>query len=510
MNPWGPVEPRAWQPAALRALRERAPVVPRMLVEACTGSGKSRLIGAVCALTPGPVIVTTPTQALTEQLAATLSEHCPGEVGRAYQHAWELDRRVLVTCAASLARVLAERPTWRRWIADEAHLGLPVIPAAESALGVSATPFRGTRGAGLWDEVVYRYTAAQAERDGVLVPLRAVRVEPGTPVATPEQRETVCRAWVASWDGPGVVSASSCADADAFAASTPDVAAVHQYVPPDLRRERIAALERGDLRALVQVRMLREGVDLPWIRNVLLRQIVASPAALVQFVGRGLRAEACKSCGSRETNRSAVVWTCEGCGAPVKSWCNVYDPYGLLASVGLTHTAAIDEVLADAPEEMAEEWEIPELEGLPGLQGLPEFVVVGIFEGWVEDLYRRVRASGPTYGIELREREALGREWRTWRATDRQRADLERLTGAVVGRLPEGCRAPFRWLLEHPDLRRGPAEDAIDVLRAVSRRWRALQARGGREWRFWRVPGALVPRVPERADDAAMAAGSGR
>lgn len=484
MNPWGPVTPRDWQPRALRALRERAPVVPRMLVEACTGSGKSRLIGAVCAVTPGPVLVTTPTQALTEQLATTLAEHCPGEVGRAYERAWELDRRVLVTCAASLRRVLEERPTWRRWIADEAHLGLPVIPRAPSALGVSATPFRGTRGAGLWDEVVFRYPAAQAERDGVLVPLQAVHVAPGTPISSPEEREAVCRAWVASWEGPGVVSASCCDDADAFAASTPGVAAVHQRVHPGLRRERIAALERGDLRALVQIRMLREGIDLPWLRNVLLRVPISSPAALVQYVGRGLRA------------------------APGKTHCNVFDPYDLLGSVGLTHTAAIDEVLADAPEETAEQWDIPELEGLDGLQGLPEFVVVGLFEGWVEELYRRFRALGPEHGLVLRERPpGLGRDWRRWRALEGQRSDLHRLTAKVVGRLPEGCRRPFRWLLEHPDLRRGPAEDAIDVLRAVSRRWGLLRARGGNEWRFWKVPKSLVPPIPERAEDAALAAG---
>jgi superfamily II DNA or RNA helicase len=123
VTPWADATPRRWQLEALQAVLDawRAGEA-RPLVQACTGAGKSRLIGALAASGRGRVLITTPTQALVEQLAGTIAEHVGAEhVGQAYQHAWTTDRRVVVTCLPSLPRVLDESPEWACWVADEAH-----------------------------------------------------------------------------------------------------------------------------------------------------------------------------------------------------------------------------------------------------------------------------------------------------------------------------------------------------------------------------------------------------
>lgn len=477
MTPWGPVTPRRWQREALHAVRDSVlSGCRRPLVHACTGAGKARLVGAIAALTPGPVLVTTPTQALTEQLAATIEEHTD-EVGRCYQHEWTPGARVVVTCAASLPRLLAERPWWRRWVADEAHLGLPVVPECDDAVGLSATPFTGTRGAALWERVAFTYPSAQAVADGALVDFRAVRWDgEARGLEGQELLDAVCAEWVASAEGPGIVSAASVADAEAYAEQI-GALAIHGRMGRTERRDRLEQLRTGAVRALVHCNLLTTGVDLPWLHWLCLRRPVTSPVRLVQEVGRVLRA-------------------CDG-----KPYATLYDPHDLLGTIGLTHTAALDAVLAGAPEEAAEAWEIPELEGLGDLATLPAPVAVGRLEGWVEDLLASLRARGPTHGLVVRERPPEeNREWRQARATDRQRQALAGLMGRAVGRLPEAYREPFRWLLRRPDLRRGPASDAIDVLSAVMRRWHEVRRDSGHP--YWKLPKDLVPEVPAGAEVA--------
>ncbi len=478
-SPWGPATPRAWQRAALSAVRGAiAEGVRRPLVQATTGSGKARLIAAIAALTPGPVLVSTPTQALTEQLAATVQEHTPG-VGRCFQHAWEIDRRVVVTCAASLPRVLAERPTWRRWIADEAHLRLPVIPETPDAVGLTATPFTGH---GVWERVVYTYTSTDAVRDGALVELRAVRWDGATRGLDGQALlDAVCVEWAREAGTRGLISAGSVADAEAFAPLVGGLA-IHGYLTRAERERRIALLRDEAVPCLVHVQLLTTGVDFPFLRWLCLRRPVSSPVRLVQEVGRVLRA------------------------APGKGHAVVYDPHNALGTVGLVHAAQLDAVLAAAPVPEVEEWEIPELEGLDDLAALPAPVAVSRLEGWASDL----RASLLAAGYALRERPPEeGREWRSAAATPQQRARLEGLIGRAVGRLPERFREPFRWLLRRGDLRRGAAQDALDVLAAVWRRWQAERERTGRP--FWRLPEALVPEVPaDVADNEAATGGESR
>lgn len=143
---------RRWQSEALAAVRAAVrdgSTAP--LVQACTGAGKSVFLAELAAQARGPVLVTTPTQALVDQLHGTLTARGL-RVGRYYQHAEEPDAPVVVCCHASLPRLLALGRRWGLWLADEAHrLSGADLPVQRSlAVGLTATPDRraGGRGAG--------------------------------------------------------------------------------------------------------------------------------------------------------------------------------------------------------------------------------------------------------------------------------------------------------------------------------------------------------------------------
>lgn len=293
---------RSWQ----RECLYRVTAAPTAgIVCAVMGSGKSVVIALLCAAWSGHVVVTVPTQHLVEQLAATL-ESVGVEVGRYYQHARDL-RRVTVCCLDSLPVLMAELQPGYLWIADEAHRAETIEPAfvmaAAHSVGFSATPYQSTGGLRLWAHEIMRYGVDQAIRDGVLVPMRVVLPE----------RDAELDAWcieqVAASEGPGVVSADTIDDAEAFTealrAFGVPTAVVHSRLPKDAKGAAIADLQAGRVRCIVQVRMLVEGVDMPWLRWVCLRRKQGSRVDFQQFVGRGLRA----STGKAE--------------------CVVYDPHGL-------------------------------------------------------------------------------------------------------------------------------------------------------------------------------------
>jgi superfamily II DNA or RNA helicase len=469
VTPWAGRTPRAWQVAALDAvLGALRSGVRHPLIRACTGSGKSSVIAELCARSTGRVLVTTPTQALVDQLAATLSDRC-GTVGRAYQHAWDL-RRITVTCNASLSALLDEQPAWDCWIADEAHrLEGDTLRTARNriqrkcGIGFTATPFRADeRGLVVWDREVFAYSSADAVRDSVLVPWRVVRWD-GEGDANDIDGQ--CERWIRGADGPGIVSATCIDDAEAFAARV-GVLAIHGQQTKRERARRIAALLAGDTRALVHCNLLAEGVDIPDLCWICLRRPVASPVRVVQEVGRVLRA------------------------APGKTHATIYDPYNTLEEVGLDHPSRLDDALASGQRRGAtDDWTIPELEGLP-VASLPPMVAVDRISGWTTDLIGALRAAGLAappdrkYGDE-------DAGWRSRRATPAQRAALQRMEWACRYLSDEGHRRAARWVMTQESLRAGTASNLLDALKALADA--SAEARAAR--RHWH----LLVDVPEVA-----------
>ncbi len=300
--------PRDWQakavPIALKHL-ERRPDQPAV-IRAVPGSGKSAVIAAICKATQlesnEVVVISTPTRFLVRQL----HKECfpwvfPDEMGKFFSSQKSWNCRYVVACGMSLEKLATIlRENGRKvalWIADEAHRSeAPTMRKAhlelnpERALAFTATAFRASRKErlSLWKKLLYDYGPVEALRDKVVVPWRVVGYEGGVTL-----RDDACIEMLSSANGPGIVSADSIKDAEAFAKRLTEnnipAEPVHCEMSVSHFRDALIRLAKRELRMLVHVSILQEGVNIPWLRWICLRRCVTSRVRFVQEVGRALR-----------------------------------------------------------------------------------------------------------------------------------------------------------------------------------------------------------------------------
>ena len=474
--PW---VPRAWQRAALPVIIDRLRQGRRGIVSATMGSGKSILQTALVATAlpkagDRAIVVTAPRQALVSQLAGTMRAWLGEEsVGRYFEGAKEHDRPVVIACNASVASLrdaLEERG--RRvalLICDEAHgtqgatLQAEIPKLAPAALvGFTATPFRSAprESLELFDEVFVRYTLSDAVRDGVLVPMRHERFEG----FAPDELDAVCLAMMEEHGrGPGIVSAKSIEDAEHFAKwlSWKGFAALPIHSRHSVR-ERAARLERlrsGELRALVHVSLLSEGVDLPWLRWLCLRRKVQARVRFLQEIGRVFRVE----------QDADSPW-----GPKVEGV--VLDPHLLLGRHGLVNLEAIGRALEEAADTDAQEGR--RKSGASKEPTEDEVVALDELRGYLADLHAALTSAGI---IRPSERYATG--YQGWRLAEISPKQVEAIRAAkwATCHAPARYRAPLKQLVAIPyALNKGDASDLLDVLWGGSRwaRPRIDNARG--------------------------------
>lgn len=328
---------RQWQRAALIQATDLQSA-DCGLITATMGAGKSIVIALLCSAWTGQVVVTTPTVALTEQLRGTIANVIAEPVGGYYTHDRSIER-VTVCCLASASKLASEwaADSTTLVIVDEAHRAeregmAELLQAVQPVrrVGFSATPYGAdsAQRLALWTHEAYRYTVDQAVQDGALVPMRLVM-----PRATDLERDSFGRvdadAWIAEairgLDGPGVVSARDIADAEAYAAELCDgdipAEAIHSRMSRARQRDATERLRTGGVKVLVHCHMLSEGVDLPWLRWLVLRHPRGSRVEFAQEIGRVLRAHAGKLHGI------------------------VVDPFGVTLEHRLQDVAAIGEAI---------------------------------------------------------------------------------------------------------------------------------------------------------------------
>lgn len=339
VDPFGAFEfkPRRWQADALPILAQK--LYTRPLCRAVMGAGKSVLIAELCRQWDGRVIVTTPTKELVDGLASTISTVCDS-VGRYFSDAKEWQSRIIVCCNASLPTLIdrllmrnKDIDTWG-WIADEAHkTECPTIKnvVGESwnplwRVGVTATPCRSDSDEkiSLFNDLVFDYGPWEAIKDGVIVPYRLRH--------PPHPRRDIneeCIDWIRKQSGPGICDAINIDDAGAFAdqleAAGGRPAVVHSGLPGAEIKERIKWAKEND-GCLVHVDLLSEGVDMPWLRWLVVRRPTGAPVRFAQYVGRGLRAY-------------------DG-----KEDCPVFDPHDLFGELSIDPEAVLAGAAGDEPK----------------------------------------------------------------------------------------------------------------------------------------------------------------
>jgi superfamily II DNA or RNA helicase len=505
---------RRWQAEAMpRALAALESSLPGVAV-ATTGAGKSVFLAELirCWRTTHPddvIVVTTPSVQLVEQLGTTLAEWLgPGIVGRYYTRAKQWKRPVVVACNASvpvLATVLAANGrAVSVWIADEAHKtataafldedrgytqaewdsvgaraqtagaqiamtpeqradwigtsgGHPTADVLQSArrLGLTATPFRSNvdERIGLFSEVVYRYSPADALRDGVIVPWRFVQADEEGKDVDAACIEMIRALGSRDERGPGVVDATSIEDATAYAAT---LTAAGIVARDGAKAAAIEALRTGQIDCIVHVSMLVEGVDLPWLRWGCFRRPVGARVRYIQHLGRYLRA------------------------FPGKTEAVILDPCGLEQRFRVTYEEAlgwqppaeVEEVAEVEPEDDDPTKEAPDKEAREVLTARVHSLALYV---------RRLTGALVAEGIAEKGDRKPG-SWRNDPPSDKQRSALAKMV-RVSARLGPAHRAALGRLSGSPVLTKGLASDVFDLLQAV----RGLK--GGEVW----TPAVPVP-----------------
>jgi|TARA_B100000282_G_scaffold78215_1_gene54154 superfamily II DNA or RNA helicase len=436
---WQKCEPRKWQAEALPIIVEQLRQGKRPVVSAIMGSGKSVLIAELCNLAlqklkpNAHIVVCAPRQSLVRQLSQTISWICGEEnVGQFYAYRKDKDKPIVVCCNASAVGFADQklRPRIGMLVGDEVHSTESEMfkmaferlrPAC--AVGFTATPFRSNEkeSLSLWDSCVYRYTAGDALKDQVIVPWELVHWDG---VGDSNVNECVLR-WMPLMEGPGIINAIDIKDAEDFAATLQcegyKVKAIHSKIPRHRRESLIRRLKDGDLDALIHVSLLSEGVDMPWLRWIVLRRPVGAKVRFIQEVGRVLRCH------------------------PGKEFATIFDPHDLFTKFGLSSPEKIGELLEEEPEPDDELAEIEkDKEERKKLRELPPAIAKNQVESWLCSLHNVLVAHHIAQPINDPEIEFKAED----KITSWQFSKIERMFWASRY-LPKDERTEMKKLLEN-------------------------------------------------------------
>ena len=437
---WTTITPRKWQKAALPLIVDSIKRGERPIVSAIMGSGKSVLIAELCwlalqKLKPDQhIVVTAPRQALVNQLHATIERRCGvGKVGKFYANCKDISDDIIVCCNASAIgfSVQKARPKVAMIIGDEVHgteserfkMAFEELNPA-CAVGFTATPFRSEekQTLSLWSNVAYRYTAADALKDEVIVSWELKHWD-GTG-AKAEDIDKICALMIFGTEGPGIVNALDIEDAEKYAEYLEQhgykAMAVHSRLPKHRRDAIIRKIQYGDIDIVVHVNLLSEGVDMPWLRWICLRRPVSAKVRFCQEVGRVLRAH------------------------PDKEYAYILDPHDLFLKFGLTHPERIGELLqeVDPDDELASL--VKDEEQRERLRQMPPAKAYNLLESWVVQLHATLSTHELCQPVSPETLEkGIGK------CNDWQQRTLKKCLWAARY-LPEEQRKPFKEMIENP------------------------------------------------------------
>lgn len=453
--PW---EPRKWQaealPIAIASLRSGK----NPIISAIMGAGKSILLAelvyqALKKLRPGhKIVVVAPRQNLIRQLSTTIKIRCGADqVGCYYSDEKDLDKAVIVTTFVSAPKI-ADQIKVAMLIGDEVH-GTEADHFKNSyehldpacAIGFTATPYRSNENESLtlWDEVIYRYSAADALGDKVIVPWKLIHWDGQGSSDT----DLVCYNLIGKMDGPGVVSALNIQDAEAYAAYLMEknvpAKAIHSQMRKELRQQLLKELEEGSIKCLVHVSLLAEGVDMPWLKWLCLRRPVGARVRFVQEVGRVLRSH------------------------PGKEFAYIIDPHDLFGMHTLSNPEKLGEVLTREEKEYEDELvKLTKDENEKELvRVMPPARAFNVVDSYIVNLISVFRVAGICSAPNKWDE----KEWRGGSPTAKQLEALKKCKW-LTRYLPEGVRVPFKLLMEKAsDYNKGTVNDMLQICWGLGR-----------------------------------------
>lgn len=329
---WFSITPRTWQLEAFEEVFKhyncKKPV--SALVEAVTASGKSNFIFKIATSAvlknDEMVCITTPTILALEELKAIFMRRRI-DVGVVYNREYKI-RPITIVCDGSVHKLIDFNI--KLLIPDEAHgteceTYIDFVKKAKPKLilGVTGTPYKSEVSGilSLYKKVIYKYQSSRALIDKVIVPWRLFEPDWKWGKKRSTQDE-VCVRVVKEFEGKGIVNSSSIKDAEKFNRLLQrrgiKSQVLHCEQKRNLRKEILHDFIHGETRVLVYADMLRQSIDMPFLRWGVFRRKVSSRLRFVQELGRLLRTD-------------------KG-----KEYCNIYDPHDLFGKFNVTNDAAVN------------------------------------------------------------------------------------------------------------------------------------------------------------------------
>jgi superfamily II DNA or RNA helicase len=331
-----PIRPRDYQDEGITSvLAAPARGINRPLLVLPTGGGKTVCFAHVVHRRPGRALVMAHRDELIGQAAAKLDMVAGGslDIGIVKAQRDEAGAPCVVGSVQTLARPgrvdrLLRAGPFATVVVDEAHhavadsylkildqLGCLADTGGPLTMGCTATAGR-TDNIGLghvWQEIICPRGLIQMIAEGWLVDVHGQEVgtdfdlgnlttrrgdfTDGSIEAELERSDAIdaaVRAWKRYAPDRLTVAftptvATAYATAEAFEAAGIPAAAIDGTTDPDVRRDRLAALERGEIRVLANCAVLTEGWDCPQVSCCIMMRPTKSQPFFIQMVGRILR-----------------------------------------------------------------------------------------------------------------------------------------------------------------------------------------------------------------------------
>jgi hypothetical protein len=308
-------------------------------------------------------------------------------------------------------------------------------------LGLTATPFLNDmrKTLRLFETQIVNYGADRALKDGVVVPYH---IEPyrGDPERDLDQAVIDT---ISSASGPGLISAVSIADAESFARRCTEAGIpclpIHSRQSRAENKTVIKKLLSGELRAAVDVNMLSEGANYPWLSWLALRRETKSRVLFLQRIGRGLRAYT------------------------GKKFCTFYDFHDLFGTFPLTVQEALGE---PPPQNEAERIARGEAEDI-SIKIRDPIMSLAIIEGLIRRLIVACDASGMLGSSRI----VMSKTERMDDSNRFQVAKVRTATEEALPYIPENWKGIFQYMAaEASKIRKGFLVDLMISLISIERR----------------------------------------
>lgn len=487
--PW---EPRKWQkeavPLIIDAIKSGN---KRPVVSAIMGAGKSITISELVYQASKnlnqtrKIVICAPSKDLVNQLSGTIGVRCGKEnVGRFFSDEKNIDPKIIVTTfvsAGKLALLLKDKSfSVAMVIGDEIHgtesdnfIDAFNLLDPACAVGFTATPYRSDdkETLSLWGDVAYRYTAKQALEDGVIVHWKLVHWDgQGS-----DHIDDVCLNMIKKMPGQGIVNAIDIQDANAYSMfldrnGIPS-GVIHSMMDQEHKDATMRCLKSGEIKCVVHVSMLTEGVDIPWLNWIVLRRPVGARVRFVQEVGRVLRSY------------------------PGKTHAVIGDPYNLFGKFSLSNPEQLGERRS---EEEIEYDEIlidlePEPEKRAVLRQMPPAIAFSHIDSYIISLLAVLRTAEvcPPKNVEL---DDTG--WRGCSPTRKQCETIVKMKN-FARYMPKEIRESFYLLIENvKSYNRGTASDMLEILFGLAKGSEKARKDPNPYKKHWKMPKIDYP-VPD-------------